>query len=271
MLNRTDKSMLSALVLVTLSSTGGHYYQQQKETSAPLRDMEVVSPAVSTAPDFHGYATVGEKKDAFFSFMIPLIEKENSRILANRERIIALSGRTFLSEEDRQYLLSVSKRYDSEPEGELDVGFYERLLARVDIIPPSLALAQSANESAWGTSRFAREGNNYFGQWCFREGCGIVPGSRPAGENYEVRQFTNPGRSVRSYMHNLNTHYQYQKLRDLRVRRRLNDQVITGPELAQGLYGYSIRGGEYINELVSMIATNDLLRYDHDSEYSPES
>ena len=86
-----------------------------------------------------------------------------------------------------------------------------------------------------------------------------------------MRKFEDVSESVRSYMHNLNTHFQYNGMRELRVNRRLNNQCVTGPVLAQGLYGYSIRGIDYIEELVSMIASNNLLRYDLYKEANPES
>jgi len=116
----------------------------------------------------------------------------------------------------------------------------------VDTIPPSLALAQAANESAWGTSRFARQAHNYYGQWCFEKGCGIVPDRRDANKSHEVAAFDSPRESVARYLHNLNS----------------NSAPVTGIALAAGLGKYSERGADYISELRSMIEFNKLSKYD---------
>ena len=139
---------------------------------------------------------------------------------------------------------------------------WETLLRRVDVVPPSLALAQAANESAWGTSRFARDGNNYFGQWCFEQGCGLVPKRRDEGRAHEVATFSSPVESVERYMANLNTHDAYRPLRERREQLRESEAPITGIQLAAGLEKYSERGEEYIAELRSMIRFNNLGAYD---------
>jgi Bax protein len=132
------------------------------------------------------------------------------------------------------------------------------------VIPPSLVLAQAANESAWGTSRFARRGNNLFGQWCFSQGCGLVPRGRVEGASHEVASFSSPYRSVRSYIQNLNRHPTYQLLRDIRLKARNRDDIASGPSLAAGLLGYSERGEDYVEEIRNMIRHNNLDYYDDD-------
>ena len=275
MLSRTDTTMLSALIVVTLSSGWIHYQRQVESPREPEVVEEVAvldeSRPEIIVPDFSGIADVRKKKSTFFDFMKPLIEEENQRILSNRQQILALSNQSTISTSDNQFLMNMAERYGMKDVEQIDAAFFEALLARVDIIPVSLALVQSANESGWGTSRFALQGNNFFGQWCFSKGCGIIPGSRPEGQTYEVRKFEDVAASVRSYMHNLNTHFQYEGMRELRGNRRLRNEPVTGPILAQGLYGYSIRGIDYVEELVSMIASNDLLRYDLKKEKQPES
>ena len=139
---------------------------------------------------------------------------------------------------------------------------WQALLKRVDVIPPSLVLAQAANESAWGTSRFAKSGFNYFGQWCFKKGCGIVPGKRDAGKEHEVAAFSSPRKSVGSYIRNLNSHPAYQSLRSIRIQLRSENKAITGIALAGGLSEYSARGSEYVEELRSIIRYNKLAKYD---------
>ena len=123
-------------------------------------------------------------------------------------------------------------------------------------------MAQAANESAWGTSRFAREGKNFFGQWCYTEGCGIIPARRLAGASHEVRRFDSVFDSVEAYIMNLNTFPNYQQLRDIRQQVRQSGRTIDGISLSEGLDSYSSRGDEYIFELQSMIYSNNLLTLD---------
>jgi Bax protein len=123
-------------------------------------------------------------------------------------------------------------------------------------------MAQSANESAWGTSRFARKGNNFFGQWCFRKGCGLVPKQRDANKTHEVAAFDSPEESVKMYIRNLNSNSAYKSLRDLRAKLRRANKPVTGHALAAGLKHYSERGLEYVKELREMISFNKLARYD---------
>jgi Bax protein len=129
-------------------------------------------------------------------------------------------------------------------------------LARVDTVPLSLVLAQAANESSWGQSRFAQEGNNLFGEWCFREGCGIVPEQRSAGKSHEVAAFDSVNASVRSYLHNLNTGRAYAALRKLRQQARAAGEAPKAMVLASGLARYSERGLAYVHEIKAMIRSN---------------
>jgi Bax protein len=145
----------------------------------------------------------------------------------------------------------------------VDKAYLQRLLWRVDVIPPSLVLAQAASESAWGTSRFAQDGNNFFGQWCFKRGCGFVPASRRPTANHEVKSFASIEDAVHAYFMNLNTYPSYQYLRVIRQQLRNKEQPIDGISLSEGLGSYSERGDAYIKELRTMIYKNDLLTRDH--------
>jgi Bax protein len=136
------------------------------------------------------------------------------------------------------------------------------LLKRVDTIPVSLALAQAANESAWGTSRFALEGNNLFGQWCYDEGCGLVPNRRRANASHEVQSFESIEAAVRAYFMNINTHDRYQGFRDLRFQMRSKEGELDPFALAWGLDGYSERGEAYVDEVQTIILQNDLTNKD---------
>jgi Bax protein len=214
-------------------------------------------------PDFSQYENTAEKKNAFFSFLYPRIVLANSRILIERRYLETLSRRESLNPTETDWLLQQAERLrvDEEPGSE---EMFLRLRSRLDFIPPSLVLAQAANESAWGTSRFALKGNNLFGQWCFSQGCGIVPSGRAEGKSHEVAAFDSPYRSVRGYIQNLNRHPSYQLVRDLRRQARESGRFASGTSLAAGLVSYSERGEEYISEIRSMISFNKLLDYDRE-------
>ena len=219
-------------------------------------------------PDFEAMLDVQEKKTTFFNFLAPYIEAINQRILSQRQQILSLreklnAGRA-LTRNEMNYLSGLRVQYELENEMLNTRNLITRLLKRADIIPSSLALAQAANESAWGTSRFAQERNNFFGQWCYSEGCGIVPTRRREGANHEVKSFANVLESVEAYIMNLNTFPNYQHLRDIREELRLKGLPIDGITLSEGLDTYSERGNEYIFELQSMIYSNNLLELDQD-------
>lgn len=213
-------------------------------------------------PDFTTYTQVKEKKQAFFDFVLPLVNEENQRLLGLREKVMELKILPELLEEQRQWIEELADYYRLPEDMPIDEDLMEKLLRRIDQVPTSLALAQSANESSWGTSRFAVEGNNLFGQWCFKQGCGLVPEGREEGARYEVAAFNDPRHSVERYIHNLNTHTAYHDFRSIRVEMREQDQPLSGQKLAEGLMSYSTRGEEYIEELRAMIRFNQLSEYD---------
>lgn len=215
----------------------------------------------SDLPDFSTFSDTTERKAAFFSFLYPRIVLANSRILIEREYLHSLSRKDELSNTELTWLKNQAERLrvDEEPGSE---DMFRRLSNRLDVIPPSLIMAQAANESAWGTSRFARRGNNLFGQWCFTKGCGLVPQGRVEGASHEVASFSSPYISVRSYIQNLNRHPAYQKLRDVRLSAHSSGNYATGSSLAAGLLEYSERGEDYVKEIRSMISYNNLGYYD---------
>jgi len=218
------------------------------------------SPYKSALPDFAAIIDVKEKKQQFFNYLRPLIEKENGKIKYKKvhlERLISdLENGRFHSSVTRKKLYKLAREFGMKIE-KIESNLDE-LKSRIDIIPTSLVLAQAANESAWGTSRFATQANNLFGQWCYTKGCGLVPKKRNTGGQHEVRKYDSIQASISSYMRNLNSHKAYKELRDLRAGLRRRGQRITGTKLAHGLSSYSERGQDYVNELVSMIKHNGL-------------
>ena len=137
------------------------------------------------------------------------------------------------------------------------VGILQMLLQKIDVLPVELVLVQAANESAWGTSRFARKGYNFFGLWCFTKGCGFVPNRRNDDASHEVAKFENLSQATYTYMRNLNRHDAYKDLREIRSRLRANQIAISGVALAEGLMKYSERGAAYVEELQNMIKYNE--------------
>lgn len=233
---------------------------------------------VTEVPDFSGYADVRDKKQAFFGFLAPIVQAENSRIEVARFQLETLHDRFTqtgrLSKAERKQLLVIANDYnvDIEVDDDLDASFGV-LLRRVDVVPEALVLVQAANESGWGTSRFAREGLNFFGQWCFRKGCGLVPDARSEDMNHEVRKFASVNASVRSYLRNINTHPAYFELRRLRAEKRASGADIRALDLTQGLLSYSERGEDYVHELNSMIRVNRPIIIDvleSNSDLAPE-
>ena len=232
----------------------------------PAGELAEPEEARVVLPDLSEVVVAEVRKELFVDFLRPLVEYQNQQILAEREQVVGwhrtLDTRGRLSASQRRSLRQLAKRYRLDPEGRADAQLLERLLRRVDAVPVSLALSQAANESAWGTSRFAVEGNNLFGQWCFRRDCGMVPVQRPEGARHEVAAFESPLRSVQSYMHNLNTHNAYQSFREMRARMRQEGEPLDSLLLAEGLLRYSTRGEEYVREVQAMIRFNDLQRFD---------
>jgi Bax protein len=217
----------------------------------------------SGAPDFKDYEAGTERKEAFFGYFLPIIQEENARIAEVREELVAWSNDPdSIGWWDEGTIEDIAADYRMDEFDVSDQAAWDELLSRVDIVPASLALSQAANESAWGTSRFATKGNNYFGQWCFETGCGLVPNSRDSGKTHEVADFDSPQQSVERYMENLNQHDAYDPLREVRSTLRANDQPVTGYALAAGLGKYSERGVEYIEELRAMMRHNELAKHD---------
>ncbi|WP_372769997.1 glucosaminidase domain-containing protein [Pseudoalteromonas sp.] len=209
-------------------------------------------------PDFVNMRNVQKRKKAFFDLLRPYIVAENKRILKQREQVDLALTELELGFAIPKYQINALK--DIFAKYKIDDEINEESLTvalnRVDSIPIAMVLTQAANESGWGTSRFARIGLNFFGLWCFREGCGMVPNQRNEGRNHEVAAFKSLEQSVKAYFRNINTHPAYQQLRDLRQSNRYDEQIILAEKLLYGLGSYSERGHAYIEELNQMLVTN---------------
>ncbi len=229
--------------------------------SWPVSEHDAI-PAIAVVKmpeDMGSILNVRLKKSLFFRTMLPLIVAENEGLMAARMKVQELFAKPVdeVTDAEWQWLGTIGELY--RVYGLLDDPARQaKLLRRLDIIPPELVLAQAANESAWGSSRFTKLANNLFGQWTYTESLGIVPLDRPEGATYAVRKFASVDASVRGYLYNLNTNPAYKKLRLLREQMRQQGQVLDASVMAGGLLAYSARGEEYIEELRSMMRSNKL-------------
>ena len=210
--------------------------------------------------DFDTTMVVAERKQAFIRMVLPLILKANEDVLAERHRLIDLEGRVSsgleMSESAHAWLAALAEKYSAAPND------FVTLLRRVDAVLPTLALAQSIEESGWGRSRFAREGNALYGQRVWRQGAGFVPEERGESETFEVRAFGSLLESVQSYVVNLNRHYAYEDYRAMRARMRAHDTEFDGLWLATTLANYSERRGAYVDALTRLIVSNRLDQFE---------
>jgi len=257
------------LVVGIASFTGAILVNQKTLDNELSRHWEMHASrlaAPEVLPDFSAIVQMPTKKEAFLAYLVPFIKEENERILVERTWLSRLSERFtrlgYLTGSQRLTLTQLANRYRLSAESMSEPAIIQELLERVDVVPVSLVLSQSANESGWGTSRFAVAGNNLFGQWCFSQGCGIVPEARRVGLTHEVARFNSPAESIASYMRNLNTNYAYREFRELRQSMREESQPLDSIKLAEKLDRYSTRGFAYVQALKSMILINDLGRYD---------
>jgi Bax protein len=254
----TASILLAALIVTVTSVAPG----QRPEPPALAK----IEPIV-IFPDFGAISNVDVKKQQFFDYLEDYIDFENERLISLREDLLPLANMSqndiAFSEREIQWLLEVAETYQLDSINMPDSELLDELM-RVDVLPASLVLAQAANESAWGTSRFALEGNSLFGQWCYVEGCGIVPRRRAQGATHEVKSFDSVAGTVRAYFNNINTNQSYEYLRELRADMRDEDQQIDSMVLAFGLARYSQRGDRYVDELQNIIMQNDLHERDDD-------
>tara|TARA_R110000868_G_scaffold2956_6_gene20074 strand:- start:760 stop:1752 length:993 start_codon:yes stop_codon:yes gene_type:complete len=205
-------------------------------------------------------ASVDERKQLFLRIMLPLAMRVNEEIIVRRERLMAIQAKGIsgipVNANDQQWVEQLMKRY------RVTDGGITALLERIDIIPTSLMLAQSAEESGWGTSRFVRKGNALFGQWAWGDDEGIVPEDREDGKTHVIKAFASLMDSVRAYARNINSHPAYQVLREKRAELRADGQLVTGWDLASTLTKYSERGEEYVDSLHAIMRVNDLTDLD---------
>ncbi len=213
--------------------------------------------------------STAERKEIFIAAVLPLLLRSNELILEDRARMMRFrkrleAGRQ-LSQLETRWLLALARKYKMKGVPEPAKLDWDELALRVDVIPPSLGIAQAAIESGWGTSRFALAGNAIYGQWVWGNAPGLVPLEREEGADHKVRSFDFLIESVLGYSHNLNTHSAYEGLRQIRAKLRAAGQMPEGRIMAEALAAYSARGEDYVVELKSIIRTNRFDALDHSS------
>lgn len=268
-MERLIQIVLAGLILVAIGIFVIEAQEQKKlsldeHEQAMLLVKQNQTPEKVSLPDFSSIQDVNQKKQAFEDFLLPAIYQANRQVLEERTFLQGLDFNNLTKPQKQRLAVLADKYQQVRKTKQTKEQWKQALLKKVDIIPPSLALAQAANESAWGTSRFATEGLNFYGQWCFSVGCGLVPEERPDGKKYEVRLFESPSESVQAYINNLNAFHTYRDLRQLRLELRNKNQDLTGIALAEGLLAYSQRREEYIKEIQAMIRFNDWQKLDQD-------
>tara|TARA_Y100000590_G_scaffold114640_1_gene130684 strand:- start:954 stop:2084 length:1131 start_codon:yes stop_codon:yes gene_type:complete len=257
-INEKDTVRLSA-------STLNQLFKDEDYNLNDIRKNKLVKPInIDLLPsEIKSIENVKERKKLFIQIVLPLILEENKKIRIERKTLFSILNKNSNSEKEKNWLKSKFKQY----------GVVNRdlttLKIRMDEVPVSLALAQAAKETGWGTSRFAQQGNALFGQWTY-DGDGIKPAGSTASETHKVMKFKILRASVRAYQRNLNTHKSYREFRKVRAIQRDNYGSLNSLELAQYLHNYAETGIEYTKILKQIIEQNKLTDFD-DAKILPSS
>ena len=196
------------------------------------------------------------RKDLFIKIVLPLVLSENNKIKRDRTTLFKILNKNNNTKSEKDWLKKKFKQYGVVSKD------LSTLKIRMDIIPVSLAIAQAAKETGWGTSRFAIEGNALFGQWTF-SGKGIKPAGSDKNDKHKVATFSVLKASVRAYQRNLNTHSSYKEFRKARAIQRDNDENLNSLELANFLNEYAETGEEYTKTIKKIIQQNSLKDFDN--------
>ena len=205
--------------------------------------------------DLKKIKSTNKRKDTFIKIIMPLILNENEKILNDRNKLFKILGKQSNTMGEKVWLKRRFKDYEIKGE---DIA---ELKSRMDIVPTSIAIAQAAKESGWGTSRFALEGNAMYGQWTWG-GDGIEPSKKDSKKEHKILKFPKLQSSVSAYMKNLNTHRGYSEFRKERAEIREKNQIVKGIDLVVYLYNYAETGSEYVKILKKIIEQNNLTDFD---------
>ena len=222
-----------------------------------IRNGQKVKPIYLTKlpKDLKTLGDTKKKRELFIKIILPLILDENEKIVEDRKKLFKILGKNFNTPGERVWLKRRFREY------KIDDQDLTKLKMRMDIIPVSIAIAQAANESGWGTSRFALEGNALFGQWTWSKK-GISPKNKDPNKSHKVLQFQVLKASVKAYKNNLNTHNAYKEFREKRAQLREENKQIIGLELTKYLKNYAGIGEKYVHILDAIIERNSLTDFD---------
>ena len=250
--NSKDSDYIGIDTQITLN-----LFENLKYDLKSIRLGQSVKPVYLTKlpKDLKKIKSTNKRKDTFIKIVMPLILSENEKILDDRNRLFKILGKQSNTMGEKVWLKRRFKDYDVKGE---DI---TELKLRMDIVPTSIAIAQAAKESGWGTSRFALEGNAMYGQWTW-DGDGIEPSKKDKKKEHKILKFPKLQSSVAAYMKNLNTHRGYSEFRDKRSKIREKKQEVNGLDLVDYLYNYAQTGSEYVKTLKIIIQQNNLNDFD---------
>ena len=230
-----------------------------------VRETKLVKPvALTLLPnEIKMIENTTERKDFFIQIILPLILEENNNIRSDRRTLFGIINKSNNTNLEKKWLEKKYKQYGVVSK-DLSV-----LKIRMDIVPVSLAIAQAAKETGWGTSRFALEGNALFGQWTW-SGEGLKPKESDGTKGHKVMKFNVLQASVRAYQRNLNTHRSYKNFRLARAELRDREKPLDSLILSKFLNNYAETGNKYVEVLQKIIKQNNLKDFD-DSKLLPSS
>lgn len=202
-----------------------------------------------------------KQKIYFFEYLYKLSKNENEKILEEKRFVKNYLNSNLLNinPQSTEFLRLIKIKEKYRVKKLYDLNSY---MIKIDIIPPSLSLAQAAIESGWGKSRFVKTANNIFGHWTYNPKIGIIPKERKMGERHLIRVFKNLQDSIKAYMLNLNRNSAYKSFQNKRSQIRLKDKQPSGLVLSQTMINYSGIGKEYLSILKNVIKKNNLEKYD---------
>ena len=247
------------------ASTIKQLFEDTNYTLKDVREKKLVKPVALTLlpQEIKMIENTTKRKEFFIQIVLPLILKENSNIKIDRKRLFGIINKNNNTDLEKKWLEKKYKQYGVSSK-DLSV-----LKIRMDEIPVSLAIAQAAKETGWGTSRFAQEGNALFGQWTW-SGEGLKPKDSEKDEGHKVMKFNVLQASVRAYQRNLNTHSSYKDFRQARAELRDMGEPLDSIILSQYLNEYAETGNEYVEVLKKIIKQNNLKDFD-DAKLLPSS
>jgi|TARA_B100001093_G_scaffold328132_1_gene313096 Bax protein len=254
----TDSVRLSAATIKQL-------FEDTNYSLKDVRKNKLVKPVALTLlpQEIKMIENTKKRKEFFIQIVLPLIVKENNNIRIDRKTLFSVINKSNNSVAEKQWLEKKYKQYG------VQSGDLASLKVRMDEIPVSLAIAQAAKETGWGTSRFAQEGNALFGQWTW-SGEGLKPKDADADQGHKVMKFNVLQASVRAYQRNLNTHRTYRDFRKARAELRDLNKPLDSLELSKYLNKYAETGNQYVEVLQKIIKQNNLKDFD-DARLLPSS